>query len=165
MVSAMANGLSRSAVKELSRQKGEPEWMLQKRLHAWDIYEQTPAPLGRRGDLGILRTLSNFKFQQLRPYTTSQSDGALPEFIEKSLRDALVDERSGLIVQHNGAVVRTELHPGLQEQGVVLTDMETAVREYPELVQQHFMTECVPTNSSKYTALHAAFWSGGFFVY
>lgn len=158
-------GFSREAVEELSRQKGEPAWMLEKRLQAWDIYEQTPAPLGRRGDLGTLRTLSNFKFQQLRPYTTSQSDDALPEFIEKSLRDALVDERAGLIVQHNGRVVRTELHPGLQEQGVVLTDMETAVREYPELVQQHFMTECVPTNSSKYTALHAAFWSGGFFLY
>ena len=69
-------GFSREAVEELSRQKGEPAWMLEKRLQAWDIFEQTPAPLGRRGDLGTLRTLSNFKFQQLRPYTTSQSDDA-----------------------------------------------------------------------------------------
>ena len=68
MVNALANGFSRGAVEEISRQKGEPEWMLQKRLQAWDIYESTPAPLGRRGDLGTLRSFSNFKFQQLTPY-------------------------------------------------------------------------------------------------
>ena len=48
---------------ELSRQKGEPEWMLQKRLQAWEVYENTPAPLGRRGDLGTLRTISNSNFR------------------------------------------------------------------------------------------------------
>ncbi|HEY7413738.1 MAG TPA: SufD family Fe-S cluster assembly protein, partial [Ktedonobacteraceae bacterium] len=158
-------GFSREAVEELSRQKGEPEWMLEKRLQAWDIYEKTPAPLGRRGDLGTLRTLSNFKFQELHSYTPSQASSALPDTIERSLREALVDERAGLIVQHNSTVVRTELHPDLQKQGVVLTDMETAISKYPDLVQQYFMTTCVPVNSNKYTALHAAFWSGGFFLY
>ena len=58
-------GFSRVAVEELSRQKGEPEWMLQKRLQAWDIYESMQTPLGRRGDLGTLRMFSNFKFQQV----------------------------------------------------------------------------------------------------
>ena len=46
-----------------------------------------------------------------------------------------------------------------------MTDLDTAVRDYPELVQQYFMTTCVPVNSTKYTALHAAFWSGGVFLY
>ncbi len=55
-------------MEELSRRKGEPEWMLQKRLQAWDIYEAMPTPLGRRGDLGTLRTFSNFQFQQLTPF-------------------------------------------------------------------------------------------------
>ena len=158
-------GFSREAVEELSRQRGEPEWMLERRLQAWDIYEKTPAPLGRRGDLGTLRTLSNFKFQELHSYAPSQASSALPDVIERSLREALVDERAGLIVQHNSTIVRTELHPELQRQGVILTDMETAIREYPELVQQYFMTSCVPVSSNKYTALHAAFWSGGFFLY
>ena len=45
------------------------------------------------------------------------------------------------------------------------TDLDSAVRDYPELVQQYFMTSCVPVNSTKYTALHAAFWSGGVFLY
>jgi len=167
MASTMAKGLTREAVEELSLRKGEPEWMLQKRLQAWDSYENTPTPLGRRGDLGTLRLVSNFKFQELVPSVSPGSDerGSLSTAIEQSLTEALVDERAGLIVQRNGSVVRTELAEGLRSVGVILTDLETAVREYPALVHQYFMTKCVPVDASKYTALHAAFWSGGIFLY
>jgi len=164
MLNALATGFTRDAVVELSRQRGEPEWMLQKRLEAWEIYDKTPAPLGRRGDLGTLKTLANFKFQQLNPYVPTE-EGKLPTAIEQSLQEALVNERTGLIVQHNSSVVHTELVEALQQQGVILTDLTTAVREHPELVQQYFMTTCVPVDASKYTALHAAFWSAGFFLY
>jgi len=164
MLNALATGFTRDAVVELSRQRGEPEWMLRKRLEAWEIYEKTPAPLGRRGDLGTLKALANFKFQQLNPYVPTE-EGTLPAAIEQSLQEALVNERSGLIVQHNSSVVHTELVEELQQQGVILTDLATAVREHPELVQQYFMTTCVPVDASKYTALHAAFWSAGFFLY
>ncbi len=165
MLKPLATGFSRSAVEELSRQKGEPEWMLQKRLHAWEVYESTPAHLGRRGDLGTHRTVSNFKFQQISPYTPVESNGVLPASIEQSLQEALVNERSGLIIQQNSSVVHSELSEELKQHGVILTDLDTAVREYPELVQKYFMTEAVPVAASKYTALHAAFWSGGFFLY
>src|SRR5690348_17920384 len=164
MLHALATGFTRDAVVELSRQRGEPEWMLQKRLQAWEVYESTPAPLGRRGDLGTLKTLANFKFQQLNPYVPAEQ-GTLPTAIEQSLQAALVNERSGLIVQHNSSVVHTELVEELKQQGVILSDLATAVREQPELVQEYFMTSCVPVNTSKYTALHAAFWSAGFFLY
>src|SRR6266571_3152152 len=165
MLNAVITGFSRSAVEELSRQKGEPDWMLQKRLQAWDVYESMPTPLGRRGDLGTLRMLSNFKFQLLSPYIPSNGDGKLPAPIEQSLQEALVDQRSGLVVQRNASVVRTELDEELKRKGVILTDLDSAVRDYPELVQQYFMTTCVPVGSNKYTALHAAFWSGGVFLY
>ena len=165
MANITANGLSRAAVEELSRHKGEPEWMLQKRLHAWDVYEKTPAPLGRRGDLGTLRTVANFKFQELNPYVPVSANSNLPAVIEQSLKEALVDARSGLIVQRNASVVRTELDDELKRKGVILTDLDSAVLNYPELVQQYFMTRCVPVESNKYTALHAAFWSGGVFLY
>ncbi len=165
MANALSNGFSRSAVEELSRLKGEPEWMLQKRLQAWDLYENMETPLGRRGDLGTLRMFSNFKFQSLSPYVPANGNGTLPAPIERSLKEALVDQRSGLVVQRNASVVRTELDEGLKRQGVILTDLDSAVRDYPELVQQYFMTSCVPVNSTKYTALHAAFWSGGVFLY
>src|SRR5438477_10128672 len=162
---ALPVGLTRSAVEELSRQKGEPEWMLKKRLQAWNIYESMQIPLGHREDLGTLRMFSNFKFQQLNPYVPSDGNGTLPALIEQSLQEALVDQRSGLLVQRNASVVRIELQEELKRQGVILTDLDTAVRDYPELVQQYFMTTCVPVNSTKYTALHAAFWSGGLFLY
>jgi FeS assembly protein SufB len=165
MTDALSTGFSRSAVEELSRLKDEPQWMLEKRLQAWDAYERIPTPLGRRGDLGTLRTFSNFKFQQLSPYVPVNGDSILPTVIEQSLREALVDARAGLILQRNASVVRSELDAKLQDRGVILTDLDTAVRQYPELVQQHFMTKCVPVESNKYTALHAAFWSGGIFLY
>src|SRR5713226_5245584 len=109
MANIEALGFSRDAVEALSRLKEEPAWMLQKRLHAWDIYEQTPAPLGRRGDLGTLRMFSNFKYQQLTPYIPADRNDPLPVHIAQSLQEALVDQRSGLIVQSNASVVKTEL--------------------------------------------------------
>jgi len=135
MANALPAGFSRGAVEELSRLKGEPQWMLEKRLQAWDAYERIPTPLGRRGDLGTLRTFSNFKFQQLTPYVPANSTGALPVVIEQALQEALVNERAGLILQRNASVVRSELDAGLKKQGVILTDLDSAVQQYPELVQ------------------------------
>src|SRR5690242_605713 len=57
---------SRAAIEERSRLHNEPDWLLQLRLHAWEVYEQTPAPLGRRGDLGIVRAVANFKLHDLK---------------------------------------------------------------------------------------------------
>ena len=165
MANTLARGLSRDAVEELSRQKGEPAWMLQKRLHAWDVFESTAAPLGRRGDLGTFRAMANFKYQEVSPYIPADGSGTLPAVIQQSLQDALVNERAGHVVQRNASVVHVELDEELKRQGVILTDLDTAVREYPELVQQYFMTKCVPVESNKYTSLHAAFWSGGIFLY
>lgn len=165
MASNVTTGFSRSAVEELSRGRGEPEWMLSKRLQAWDLYESMPAPLGRRGDLGTLRAFSQFQYQELTPFVTPNGNGSLPVAIQKSLSEALVDQRAGLIVQRNGSVIKTELSDELKNQGVILTGLDTAVREHPELVQRYFMTTCVPVETSKYTALHAALWSGGVFLY
>ena len=165
MLNTLAPGFSRAALEALSRQRGEPEWLLDLRVQAWEIYESLPAPLGRRGDLGTLRTVANFKFQDLNPFTPTEKSSALPAFIEHALKDSLLSERSGQIVQLNSAVVHTELRDELKQQGVILTDLDTAIREHPDLVRQYFMTGCVPVATSKYTALHAAFWTGGFFLY
>lgn len=165
MLNTLAPGFSRAAVEELSRGKGEPAWMLQKRLDAWDTYEKTPTPLGRRGDLGTLRAFSNFKFGQLAAHVPAQAGDVLPTSFEQARQEGLVDERSGTIIQHNSSVIRVELNDDLKQQGVILTDLETALRDHADLVQQYFMTDCIPVASNKYTALHAAFWSGGIFLY
>src|SRR5579863_6154122 len=84
MANTFPAGFSRSAVEELSRLKSEPAWMLEKRLQAWDSYEQTPFPLGRRGDLGTRRMFSNFKFQQLTPYVAASGDDRLSAPVAQS---------------------------------------------------------------------------------
>ena len=53
----------------------------------------------------------------------------------------------------------------LRSQGVIFTDLRSAVREHGDLVRKHFMTRCVPPSDSKFAALHAAFWQNGVFLY
>lgn len=164
MSEVLVKGLMQASVEELSRRKDEPEWLRQKRLQAWEAYNRLEAPLGYRGDLGTMRTMANFKYQNLTPYIPD-SDGEATAAIEQALRDAPVADRSGLIVQRNSSVVWVELNDELRQQGVILCSLETALREHPDLAQPRFMTDCVPVESNKYTAMHAAFWSGGVFLY
>ena len=80
----------------------------------------------------------------------------IPEAEKRSL--------AGVGAQYDSEVVYHSMKKELMEQGVIYTDMETAVREYPELVKPHFM-KCVPVTDHKFVALHGAVWSGGSFVY
>ena len=80
----------------------------------------------------------------------------IPEAEKKSL--------AGVGAQYDSEVVYHSMKNELLEQGVIYTDMETAVREYPDLVKAHFM-KCVPVYDHKFVALHGAVWSGGSFVY
>ncbi|HLW01691.1 MAG TPA: Fe-S cluster assembly protein SufD [Ktedonobacterales bacterium] len=156
MTQVLTQGFSRAGVEALSQLKGEPAWMLEKRLAAWDIYEQTPAPLGRRGDLGVMTRVARYKYDALVPYVANgaHANGHQP----------LPNWEAGLLVQRNSTVAARELDPALAAQGVILTDMDTAVREHADLVQRYFMTGVTP-HDNKYAALHFAFWSGGLFLY
>ena len=80
----------------------------------------------------------------------------IPEAEKKSL--------AGVGAQYDSEVVYHSMKDELIKQGVIYTDVETAVREYPDIVKEHFM-KCVPITDHKFTALHAAVWSGGSFVY
>ncbi len=156
MTETLTKGFTREGVEALSRLKGEPDWMLEKRLAAWERYEQTPAPLGRRGDLGILQRVARYHFDQLMPYVANGHSG--------NGHAALPTWESGLLVQQNASVIARELDPALAAKGVILTDLDTAVREHADLVKQYFMTG-VTSADNKYAALHGAFWSGGLFLY
>ena len=166
MANTFPVGFSRSAVEELSRLKGEPAWMLEKRLQAWDIYEQARQPhWGGVATWVHCASSQTSSSKNSHPYVPASADDTLPAAIEQSLQEALVDQRSGLIVQRKLRSSSRTCTRSCKSKGVILTDLESAVRDYPELVQQYFMTTCVPVESIKYTALHAAFWSGGVFLY
>ncbi|HSR29206.1 MAG TPA: Fe-S cluster assembly protein SufD, partial [Anaerolineae bacterium] len=88
---------------------------------------------------------------------------ALPPKLHDAL--AAYGQRAGLILQRDSAQVYLDLADNVRAQGVIWTDLHTAVKEYPDLVQKYFMEQAVPVTTDKYTALNAAFWSGGTFLY
>ena len=81
----------------------------------------------------------------------------IPEAEKKSL--------GGVGAQYESEVVYHSLKKEWEEQGIVFLDMDVAVKEFPELVKKYFMTSCVPIDLHKFSALHAAVWSGGTFIY
>ncbi len=155
-------GFTREAVEALSAARQEPEWVLHKRLEAWEAYERIPMPTLR--DEEWRRTdLKGLKMDSVLPYGPVLNEQGIPPEIADVLENA--EERGGLFIQHDASTIHSEVAERLRSQGVILTDLATAMREYEDLVRPHFMTEAVPANTSKFTALHGAFWSGGTFVY
>ena len=154
-------GFSRKALETLSADRGEPKWVLERRYEGWNHYQELEAPFWRRTDVGKL------KWEELIPYAPPQAalDGL--EALPPKLHDALAayGKRAGLLLQRDSASVHLDLAEEVRSQGVIWTDMHTAVRDHPDLVAKFFMQEAVPVTTDKYAALHAAFWSGGTFLY
>ena len=154
---------TRENVEKLSAGLNEPEWMLDFRLKAWEVYENTAMP--KTSDEEWRRTdLRRLKLDQIGPSVNGDAatDVNIPAFLGGQLT---TDEAGGNMLQVDGVVKRYEVSPALQEQGVIFCDMHTAVRDHPQLVKKHFMTEGVPVTDGKFAALHGAFWRGGTFLY
>lgn len=154
-------GFAREALEALSASRGEPEWALKKRQEGWSLYEEMEAPFWRRTDLRKLN------WGDLIPYAPPQAAvdalDVLPPKLHKAL--SVYGQRAGLLLQRDSARVYLDLADKVHAQGVIWTDMDTAVQAYPDLVRKYFMGEAVPAATDKYTALHSAFWSGGTFLY
>jgi Fe-S cluster assembly protein SufD len=86
--------------------------------------------------------------------------------LNKQIRHELSEMKSAAsMVFADGMIAHREYFAELESRGVIFTDLHTAVREYPELVQKYFMNEVVSPDHNKFTALHAALWNTGAFVY
>lgn len=158
MLERSAPGFTRAAVAALSRSKGEPDWLLERRLDAWNHYEQTPLPTGAQ------RTWKYTDVSRLNIdafFAGAPADVGAPDGIDRPAAGTF----GGLLRQANSTPLTVELNAESQSDGVIFCSIDQAVREHPELVRQYFMTECVPSSRDKFTALHGAFWSGGVFVY
>ncbi|OGL72381.1 Fe-S cluster assembly protein SufB [Candidatus Uhrbacteria bacterium RIFCSPHIGHO2_02_FULL_60_10] len=163
-----APGLDAALVREISRQKGEPDWMLAKRLAALEVYLGKPMP-----DWGVplegldLRRLVYFvrpAAGEARRWEDVPTD--IRETFEKlGIPEAERHHLSGTGAQYDSDVVYHRLQEEWANQGVVFQNMDTAVREHGDLVRRHFMSECVPPTDHKFAALHGAVWSGGTFIY
>jgi Fe-S cluster assembly protein SufD len=145
---------------------GEPQWLRERRMHAWDVYERTPMPTTRLEEWRYtdLRKKLNLDALSLSEAETAPDD---PEAWPSRLRETMDDDReaSGHIVIIDGHVVHADLEDSLAEQGVVLMSLHEAVEQHPELVREHLATQAVPAEEGKFAALNAALWSDGIFLY
>ncbi len=161
-------GLSRDVVVEISRQKEEPSWLLEKRLAALDLFLKTPLP-NWGPDLSVIDFDSLVYY--VRPDTDEQKswDDVPPEIrstfdklgIPKTEQDLL----AGVGAQYDSDVIYHNLKAEWSAKGVIFENMDAAVKLYPDLVAKYFMTSCVPIHDHKFAMLHAAVWSGGTFIY
>ena len=163
----MQKGLSKEIVEEISKQKNDPDWMRELRLKALETYEKLELPTWGP-DLSELK-MDNIA-TYVKPKTKLNSSWEeVPEDIKNTFDKLGIPEAekkslAGVGAQYDSEVVYHSIKEDLLKQGVIYTDMETAVNKYPEIVKQHFM-KCVPITDHKFVALHAAVWSGGSFVY
>jgi Fe-S cluster assembly protein SufB len=159
-------GLNRAIVAEISEMKNEPPWMRDYRLAAYDVFRSKPMPHWG-GNISV-----NFDdiYYYLKP--TEGSVGSwdeVPEEIKTTFDKLGIPEAekkflAGVKAQYESEVVYGSLREDLAKQGVLFTDMDTALREHPEIVREYFGT-IIPSTDNKFAALNSAVWSGGSFVY
>ncbi len=158
-------GFSREAVEELSRRKNEAQWVRDRRLAAWDRYEELSMP--QRNEEEWRRTdFRALKLEKLRPFGALEIDVTAAQ---AALGDGQMvsagEKNAGVVVQHGAAATLLERDPELASKGVIFCDLDTAFRDHGNLMERYFMTEAVPTDFGKIEALHAAMWQGGSFLY
>lgn len=162
-------GINEEIVKQISKMKGEPDWMTEFRVKAYRIFEKKPMPTW-----GVKELLDEIDFSDIYYYvrptdTKGRSWDDVPEYIKKTFDRLGIPEAerkylAGVTAQYESEVVYHSVKSQWESKGVIFTDMDTAVREYPEIVKRYFGT-VVPPNDNKFAALNSAVWSGGSFIY
>lgn len=150
-------GFTEETIAAIIAERHEPAWMTARRRAAWQAYQTIPMPTRqdeewRRTDL---RTLKLDATSPLGTPTATTSTRALADKADLSGGLTLVD----------GSVEHAWLNDDLRSQGVVVTDLRSALTTHPQLVEKYFMTQAVPVDDAKFAALHGAFWDNGVFVY
>lgn len=160
-------GLSPEKVEMISKQKGEPEWMLQFRLRALKEFYKKDMP-----NWGA--DLSKINFDEIVYYARptekqSRSWEDLPDDIKKTYDRIGIPEAekkflAGVGAQYDSEVVYHNIQEQLKAKGVLFLSPEDALKEHPELVKKYFGT-IIPYSDNKFAALNSAVWSGGSFIY
>ncbi|HYW01314.1 MAG TPA: Fe-S cluster assembly protein SufB, partial [Candidatus Acidoferrum sp.] len=160
-------GLTREVVERISKIKKEPDWMLEFRLRSYDHFLKRPLPMWG-GEL------TKLKFDDMLYYASptekkSRSWEDVPPYIKDTFDKLGIPEAErkflgGVGAQYESEVVYHSLREDLAKKGVLFTDTDTALREYPEIFKKHFAT-VVPPEDNKFAALNSAVWSGGSFIY
>ncbi len=154
-------------VREISRIKKEPEWMLRLRLKALEAYKKLPTPNWLRG-VEILNIDELRKYVKPdAPLTRDWDD--IPSYIKdyyEKLKLPEIEQRAlaGLTLQFESESIYYNYKKKLSEKGVIIMPMDEAVKKYPDFIKKYF-NKIYPYADNKFSALHTALWSGGVFVY
>ncbi|MDQ4149310.1 MAG: Fe-S cluster assembly protein SufB [Actinomycetota bacterium] len=163
---APTKGLSHAVIDMISDRKNEPEWMRQFRHRSLDYFLRRPMPTWGAD-------LSQIDFDDIYYYIKPTDKVSrwedMPENIRQTwdklgIPEAEKSYLGGVTAQYESEVVYHSTQKALQELGVLFTDMDSALREYPELVKEYFGT-VIPPNDNKFAALNSAVWSGGSFIW
>lgn len=160
-------GHSEATVREISKRKQEPDWMLDYRLRAYDHFNKRPMP-----EWGA--DLSEIDFDNITYYKTvsnqpERSWEDVPDKVKETFERIGIPEAerkylAGAGAQYESEVVYHNMKEEFEKMGIVFTDTDTALKEYPEIFKEHFGT-VVPATDNKLAALNSAVWSGGTFIY
>ena len=162
------SGLTEDIICDISKRKNDPDWMLEFRLKALETYEKTSLPTWGP-DISELNMDDIVTYVQPNAKMTGNWK-EVPEDIKNTFDRLGIPEAeqkqslAGVGAQYDSEVVYHSIQDDLVKQGVIYTDMETALWEHGDVVREYFM-KLVPPKDHKFAALHGAVWSGGSFVY
>ncbi|MBI5202746.1 MAG: Fe-S cluster assembly protein SufB [Elusimicrobia bacterium] len=162
-------GLSKDVIVDISRRKKEPEWMLEWRLKAYEIFLSKPRPTW--GDQEMLNAID---FDEIYYYMKPSAGAArtwedVPSDIKKTFDKLGIPEAerkflAGVTAQYDSEAVYHQINKELEKQGVIFLDMDAGLREHPEIIRKYIGT-IIPPTDNKFAALNSAVWSGGSFIY
>ncbi len=160
-------GLNEEVIREISKEKDEPDWVLDIRLKAYEQYKNLDMPTWGPD-------LSELDLDSIASYVYKTSDmvdswDEVPEdikgvFDKLGIPEAEKKALSGVGAQYNSEMIYHNVAKELEPLGVIYENFDTAIKKYPELVKKYF-SRLVPINDHKFIALHYALFSGGSFVY
>jgi Fe-S cluster assembly protein SufB len=162
-------GLSEEVVRQISAHKDEPQWMLDFRLKALEVYESKPMPTWG-GDLASLEEVLDEIYFYVRPQDQMErSWDDVPDEIKDTFEKLGIPEAerkvlAGVGAQYESEMVYHSLREEWEKAGVIFDSIEDGLKNHPELFREHFDT-IIPTGDNKFSAMNAAVWSGGSFVY
>ena len=160
-------GLDEDIIKEISWMKSEPEWMTKFRLHAYRAFLKRPMPQwgGNLNDIDF----DNIYYYIKPTDRQERSWDEVPDDIRNTFDRLGIPEAeqrflAGVGAQYESEVVYHNIKKDLEEKGVLFLDMDSGLREHPDIVREYFGT-IIPPEDNKFASLNSAVWSGGSFIY
>ncbi|MCR4653935.1 MAG: Fe-S cluster assembly protein SufB [Eubacterium sp.] len=162
-------GLTADTILEISKEKNDPDWMRDFRLKSLEIYNKSEVPDWGPSIEGLdMDNIVTYVRPNAKRMANDWDD--VPEDIKDTFERLGIPQAeraslAGVGAQYDSELVYHNLQDSVAEQGVIYTDLESAMRgEYADMIKSHFM-KLVPPTDHKFAALHGAVWSGGSFVY